>query len=283
MMPYYSLFILFVAFLLSCHSTPSDSVSDDKRRIDSVSVIKKQTESFTRDSLTYSYHAVRVESPYLSGDSDNPDTSYSQIRYPVFSDGQINALVHNAIFVEGEVDPQQAVQSFVDGYNEFVEEETTKHLTAWIREVESSVVLQTNRLLTICTRVYEYAGGAHGHSVDVWSNYDLQEMQKIQITDLIDEAQLPQLTALAEQKFRKAEGLREDSPLDSDFFFNDGLFALNDNFGLTEKELIFYYNEYEIKPYAQGTTTVRIAYDELAEILNQSGRAYISNIRAQAK
>lgn len=276
-------YLPFLVLLWNCGSPQTDRGSDSKAIADSTADVITSTNTFTKDTLTYVYQKVRTESEYLSGDADMPDTSFYQINYPVFSQDRVNALVRDAIFVEGELDAQQAAQAFIDGYNEFVEEETTQYVTAWVRDMESKVIVQTPRLLSICTRVYEYTGGAHGHSVAIWNNYDLQNMRKITIQDLLDEQHLPTLTAIAEQKFRAAEGLAADSPLDKDFFFIDGIFALNDNFGFTEKDLIFYYNEYEIKPYAQGSTTIRISYEELADILNPSGRAYLSSINKQTR
>lgn len=273
---------LFIALLCRCGSPQTDRDHEATAPvIDSTlsdSIVRKTT---SIDSISFVYQDVRIESPYLSGDADNPDTSYYQIRYPVFSQAPINTLVRNAIFVEGEVDAKQAAQAFVDGYNEFVEEESTQYITAWVKEIESKVVINAPHLLSICTRLYEYAGGAHGHSVAIWNNYDLQNMRKISIHDLVNEQQLPHFTAIAEQKFRDAEGLNTDSPLDKDFFFTDGIFALNDNFGLTENDFIFYYNEYEIKPYAQGSTAIRIPYSEIMDMLTPAGRAYLTKINKQ--
>jgi len=43
--------------------------------------------------------------------------------------------------------------------------------------------------------------------------------------------------------------------------------------------LIIYYNEYEIRPYADGITTIEIPYEEVMEILNARAKRYIKSIQ----
>lgn len=281
MMPY--LLLLFALLLSNCGSPQTDRAAETPKLVENPDSTLQETKPISVDSLTYSYQVVRVESNYLSGSNDLIDTTYSQIRYPVFSSDAINVLVKRGILFDEDDNVEQAAQAFIDAFDEFVEDAATQHVHPWIYDVESSVQLQTKRLLTISTRAYEYSGGAHGHSVVIWSNYDLQHMREITLSDLFEDANLTKLEAIAEKKFREAEGLSSDSPLSKDYFFSDGKFALNNNFGLTAKNLIFYYNEYEIKPYSEGSTTIEIAYDKLMDILSPTGRAYISHIQTETK
>jgi Protein of unknown function (DUF3298) len=51
------------------------------------------------------------------------------------------------------------------------------------------------------------------------------------------------------------------------FWFKDGRFQSNENFGLTDKALLFEYNVYEIAPYVMGPTTVEIPLAEIRDLL----------------
>lgn len=267
-MKYIILSILFL-LLYACVS------NDPEQHRPSTSTITKST-----DTLSYSYKTIKEISPYFGGTEDNLDTTYYRITYPVFSNDHVNELAHTAIFLEGEGDPHEAAQNFVDGYNEFVEDESTRYVSAaWVKNISSQIHLNTPRLLSLCTRFYEYTGGAHGHTVAIWSNFDPLEMRKIELSDIIQETKFSILTQVAEQYFRSEENLADTATLAKDFFFANGIFALNNNFGLTDSTLIFYYNEYEIKPYAKGPTEIQIPYREIDDILSLRGQQYINSIR----
>jgi hypothetical protein len=140
-------------------------------------------------------------------------------------------------------------------------------------------VLNTPLFLTLKTSIDQYTGGAHGNHLTFFAVFDLDLFKKMELTDLIVTGKLKDLTKLAEKHFRRQENLSDTSNLSKDFFFEDGIFALNDNFGLTKDKLIIYYNEYEIRPYADGITTIEIPYEEVQEILNARAKRYIKSIQ----
>ncbi|HMR19567.1 MAG TPA: DUF4163 domain-containing protein [Sphingobacterium sp.] len=275
----YTALTIIVILLYSCGSNQQTQNEQEQKEQEQKPVLELSIAEHT-DTLTYSYKGVKEISPYLSGKEDDLDTTYYQMTYPVFSKQHFNHLIRAAVFIEGEEDPNEAAQAFIDGYNEFVEDGATVHATAsWVKDIKSQVFLNTPRVLSIRTQFYEYTGGAHGHTVALWSNYDIVEMREINLTDIVSEENLPELTRIAEKHFRTFENLADTASLSKDFFFIDGIFALNDNFGMTKNDLIFYYNEYEIKPYAKGSTVIQIPYTEIAEILGTRGQQYINSIR----
>jgi hypothetical protein len=104
-------------------------------------------------------------------------------------------------------------------------------------------------------------------------------MRKIELTDVVEAEKIETLRQIAERHFRNVENLSDTTSLATDYFFTDGIFVLNDNFGFTENNLMFYYNEYEIKPYVKGSTTVEIPYTEIVEILSVRGQEYINSFK----
>lgn len=265
----YIILALLITFLCNCGSNNQEQTATHSSSIPK-----------TTDTLYYIYQEVKEISSYLSGAENDLDTAYYRITYPVFSNQQFNELTQSAVFLEGDDNPKEAAQAFIDGYNEFVEDEATIYVSAvWVKDIQSQVFLNTPRVLSLCTRFHEYTGGAHGHAIAIWSNFDVLEMKKISLNDLVKDDKLPELTQIVERHFRTIENLSDTTSLTKDFFFEHGIFALNDNFGLTENDLIFYYNEYEIQPYAKGSTMIRIPYAEIADILSNRGQQYINSIR----
>ncbi len=238
------------------------------------------TGAIGRDTLKYVYQSFINISKYIIENEGNMDTSYFRISYPEFSDSAINDLIKPSIWIEGEENFEHAAEAFIAGFDEFVEEESTSAIhTPWFKNIQSSVCVNSPVLFSLRTQYQQYTGGAHGNSVVIWSNFDILQNKKIELSDIIVRDKFPELTKRAEKQFRKIEDLTDTASLEKDFFFEHGIFALNDNFGLTKDELVFYYNEYEIKPYSEGITVIRLPYTGIMDILNNQGKAYIEDIQ----
>lgn len=236
--------------------------------------------SLTGDTLTYSYQDFIKTSQYIIANEKTIDTSYFRISYPQFSSDAFNMLIKPAIWIEDENSLDEAAQSFIEGYDEFVEDPSTQVLTAaWFKDIQSRIYLNTPKVLSLKTEYHQYTGGAHGNNVAIWSNYDVLRAKKIELSDIISQDKYAELTKIAEKEFRRIENLADTASLKEDFFFTDGIFTLNDNFGLTKSNLIFFYNEYEIKPYSEGNTIIELPYADLGNVLNKRGKGYIKSIQ----
>lgn len=233
-----------------------------------------------RDTLVYSYQTYKDYSQYFVENEENIDTAYFKISYPFFEDKYINDALSPYILLDGDDNIENAAESFILGYNEFVEESSTEIINfPWYKNISSEVWVNTPAVLSLATAVDEFTGGAHGIHYTVLSNFDVAKKKKIEIEDIISKEKLPSLTKIAEKHFRKKENLSDTASLQKKFFFENGIFAINDNFGLTKSGLIFFYNEYEIRPYAEGPTLLEIPYSDIVSILNPSGQKYVSSIQ----
>lgn len=141
----------------------------------------------------------------------------------------------------------------------------------WTMEGTSRVIRQTKELLVIHTNSNWYTGGAHPISMEYYHNYDLKTHKKLSLDDVCEKDYAQKLLAVAEKQFRKNEHLADTTKLDdaSGYFFENGKFLLNDNFMLTENGLLFLWNVYEIKSYAEGVTTLEIPFEDLKGILRK--------------
>jgi hypothetical protein len=74
------------------------------------------------------------------------------------------------------------------------------------------------------------------------------------------------LTNLGNKIFRQARQLADTASLSDNYFeFPEDKFQLNKNYGFKKEGIVFFYNSYEIAPYAAGPTEVVIPYEELKE------------------
>lgn len=231
------------------------------------------------DSLAYTETHFKDFSAYFTKNEEGTtDSTIYEAVYPIFSDS-VQALVRDAIFINGEENVMQAASNFLDGFNEFAEdviEGGTGDYGRWYSSQVSRVKLNTGHFLTLATEINEYTGGAHDILVELWFNYDLRTKKKLALTDLIQDT--TEFRRVVEQHFRKHEGIADTSAYGEAYFFDKDYFVLADNFGFTKRGMVFHYNVYEIKAYSEGPTTLLISYAELAQFWTETGKDLLKSI-----
>lgn len=238
------------------------------------------SKDLAKDTLAYTYQSTNETSPYFIENGQEIDTGYYKIKYPIFENEQVNNAIQPYIFIDRESNPKDAAQAFLEAFNVFVEENTPENVhSAWYKEIQSSIILNTPLFFTLQTSLNEYTGGAHDNHYSLFTVFDTDRRVRLNLKDLFLAGKVDTIKRIAEKKFREQEKLADSTNLSKDFFFEGGIFALNDNFGLTKDELIIYYNEYEIKPYSEGVTVLRIPYAEVKDLLNERGNRYINSIK----
>lgn len=124
-----------------------------------------------------------------------------------------------------------------------------------------------NGYLTLSFNVSAYEGGAHGSYAFIMYNYDVINIKKLTLSEVIN-VDTVVLQQLLEKELRKEFSLSPNESLTSVLFEEN--IKLNNNFYLTNEGLGFMYNTYEIAPYATGAISLLIPYSELKSLLVQS-------------
>lgn len=265
--------ILFSFILLTWVSCGMESSDQSKANAFAV-------DSSATDTLIYSYQEHTEVSPYVVNNDNGMDTAFYRIQYPQFTSSRWNDIVKSHVLFEGEETAEQAAQNFLSSYNEFVEDNSTMVVNAaWYKDLFCTVTLNTPLIVSLRNKYADYTGGAHGNHYLFFSNFDILKGEKITLNDIVDTDKQKEFTKIAERNFRITEEIDLHAPLDSPYFFDNGLFALNDNFGFERDHLVFYFNEYEIQPYSEGGTAVQIPYSEISQQLNIRGKQYIESIK----
>jgi len=113
---------------------------------------------------------------------------------------------------------------------------------------------------------WNYTGGAHGNAYTGFHLIRLTDGVDLKLTDFIND--IPRFTMIAEQYFRSEYAIPPMADLaEIGYWFTDGKFACNDNFYFGDGGMHFYYNTYEIAPYAAGTIEFTIPIDEIKQYL----------------
>jgi hypothetical protein len=165
-------------------------------------------------------------------------------------------------------DAEQLAQQWYNDY-EIYATEIDNYNISWSLERRIELVHDTPELISLHFHEFSFTGGAHPIQTDIFRSFQKPGGNVITLNDLTyDDSQFRQLTVLVEEQFRYTfEILEEENLEDAGFWFVDNDFHLTDNFAFTNFGILFYYNVYEVAPYATGPIAVEIEYRDLQNIL----------------
>ncbi len=110
---------------------------------------------------------------------------------------------------------------------------------------------------------YIYSGGAHGYTSIQYFEFDLQTGKRLTEEDIFTTNYEKILSKILLNKLKKDEKVKR---MDLDGFYEDRV-RPNGNFSLEEKGVRYFFNSYEIAPYAFGNFSVFIPFEEIQSIL----------------
>jgi hypothetical protein len=142
----------------------------------------------------------------------------------------------------------------------------------WFLERKVRVIHQDAEVLSLEETVFWYTGGAHPNNSARLASFDPVSGRRLVLEDLLTPGYGPRLNAIAEHRFRAIREIPEGQSLaDAGFWFEDGVFSLNDNFAVADSGLAFHFDPYEIAPYALGPTDLVLEREELGELIRPGG------------
>ncbi len=126
------------------------------------------------------------------------------------------------------------------------------------------IKLNKNSILSIVSKGYTYSGGAHGMSYWRGISLDLNKGISYKLEELFkkDSGYKQKLNEMIKKEIRT-----KDLPLLRDF---EGIYKEQEYY-LTEKGIVIYYQLYDYTPYAYGFLQFEIPYDDVKDIINLEG------------
>lgn len=253
-----------VACLLSCKGEQANKTSN----------IDEQEPK--TDTLTYKLSHVRLESEKtVDMGSGGTDTTYFDVVYPVFENKELDNLVMSTLLsTDDQGKTHRSVEeegkAFISDFDSNIQGDPFPR--PWFHQMNLKVIQNTKHYLAFEFSFSQYTGGAHGNYGTIYKNYAPQKKDTLALEDVIHQQKMSILLKNAERIFRHQENIGKNQSLDDEFFFDDGKFALNNNFVLDKKGILFLYNVYEIKPYSSGITKLHIPYKAIDTIMTDLGQ-----------
>lgn len=211
--------------------------------------------------------------------ADTLQCAYFEVSYPEFSGLDttvVNVLKRKMDAAVSLGNPESQGQSmqqigdiFIQDYDEF-KSEIPEAFGGWHYKANIVVEVLTDTLLSLSVHDEYYTGGAHGGSGVYFININPKTGDEFTLDNLLMPDYNEAITRLGNRIFRETRELPDTASLSENYFeFPEDKFELNKNYGFKKEGIVFYYNNYEIAPYAAGPTEVLIPYRDLREWIRE--------------
>jgi hypothetical protein len=162
------------------------------------------------------------------------------------------------------VDVMESSKLFDQAIADMYAAQSVDHKWSGFIKITSHHSTLDDRVLVYTITRSEFFGGAHGMETTLHSNYDLETGDKLTLDDLFTPEGKAALTEQIHAKILTDNNVT-DWPMLSEkgcYFAPENILP-TENFELSEEQITFFYNPYEIACYAQGSTEVKLPIADL--------------------
>lgn len=191
-----------------------------------------------------------------------------------------NSLSHKYMAMAPEEAVEQYKEQYVSDYRkdlepmyrkeeqELEEDGTIGSWYSYYKGIESHVQLYFKHLLVYRIDYNEYTGGAHGIYMSSFLNMDLRTLSPVRLEDLLVDGYEEELTELLWKQLIADNRATTRQEVEDLGYGSTGDLIPTENFYLGKEGITFYYNVYEIAPYAMGPTKITLSYETLQHLLS---------------
>ncbi len=231
-------------------------------------------ESYSRDCTQFTTYEL-IDSCPLFDDADSPKIEiFLFYIYPIkYRNQNILTQLQQYILPESFGNPQKKLESMRDSYLTVYQEENrdiynpdSLWMFMWQHSYGTSLILNDKNMFTCRFYFYDYMGGAHGLSGDGFVTIDMSTGKKLKPEDIFMTDYEEQLGKIMDKKLRAQEEIPPEAALQDHEFFVDEILP-NDNFYVALDGIGFYFNIYEIRPYAFGATDIFLSFKEIKHLI----------------
>lgn len=214
-----------------------------------------------------------------AGDSLNQNLISVRLHFPHFTSGashkvrdSLNTFVKNLILAP-EFDtkkpkkPEDLIKQLEVTYKS-LQQDFPGYTLPWHLSRAVVIVYNTPKVLSIFFEESVFTGGAHPNTTRFYYSFDMKSGRPFQLSDLfVGDYQEP-LNRIAEKKFRELEKIKPNQSLKkSGFWFENDSFSVKHNFAITRTGILFYFNRYEIAPYADGPIELELKAKLISDLI----------------
>ena len=154
--------------------------------------------------------------------------------------------------------------------NEGIYKETMASSFNWQSLKFLHILMNGSHILSFYIDHYAFTGGAHGLQTRQFTVVNLWTGKEVRLKDVFKENSETQLSSILNDKIHEKNHLPTTQSLKDAGFFTDTI-RPTDNFYISRQGIGFFYNQYDIAPYASGSIDVFIPFNELKDLLVTGG------------
>jgi hypothetical protein len=200
-------------------------------------------------------------------DADTAACARFEVNYPVFveMDSNVQRSIDErvvAMLAGGQPETAQSLTAMADDFVadfEAFEKENPQFGLGWYFDGNVSVLIASDTLISLQVDSETFTGGAHGSFTTRFVNVDPMTGTAYMLDALLQPGYEEELSSLAEEDFMR-QRMPEGDTTGTEF---GTPFKLNDNYGFRKEGIVFYFNDYELGSYAEGSTEILIPYERL--------------------
>lgn len=258
-------------FLFSCH----DKMNKNQGELEFDSIQVNQTAHLFNDSAKPACNIVlNFAYPVKSSDNALKDSLNAYFISACFGDKYIGEKPAEVIKLYAQNYIEEYRHDIEPMYNE--EKKNAEDGTSvgewysYYKSIESHVQLYQKDLLVYRIDYNEYTGGAHGMYTTTFLNMDLTLMRPLRLNNIFIGEYKEALTDLIWNQLMADNKVTTHEALEDLGYGSTGDIAPTENFYLSKEGISFYYNVYDITPYAMGPVKVTIPFSMMEHLLGSN-------------
>jgi len=187
--------------------------------------------------------------------------------YPRLKGGEIANTINQFIKEKLLKNPEQRIRKFVKQYVDFKKENEGSSI---FFDEENFITIEVNEknILTLAYNQSGFTGGAHGYYYSTFYTFNLRNGKLIQKEDLWYPGAEAAIQSLIVQQIRQDAQLKPNESLSKVGIYKDTP-PLAKAFYFRPDGVAFFYNQYEIAPYAVGTRLTVIPYRKVKRYIKR--------------
>ncbi|MCX6248321.1 MAG: DUF3298 domain-containing protein [Bacteroidetes bacterium] len=197
---------------------------------------------------------------------------------PLISDSLIHLMLDKFTGKQVKITQPEKIldgmkQTYFENYlatNEGVYNESIASSFNWQSMKFLHILMNSSHILSFYIDHFAFTGGAHGLQTRQFTVVNQWTGKEVGLKDIFKENTGSRMSELLNEKIHEMNHLPASQSLKDAGFFSDTVKA-TENFYVTHEGIGFYYNQYDLAPYASGCFEIFIPFRELTEVLVQGG------------
>lgn len=266
-----ALLITVFIFITGCGQKKTDNTSSGDTKTGETQLGESKTESgplaITQKEFLKTYNNC----------SPSDTCTYFKVSYLEATSGKIkdklNKLINTELLYGTEIGDslpvsiQAAADSFMASFVD-TKKQFPNIPGSWFWEYSMKIYNETEKVLTLSSENSTFMGGAHPNYYKGFYNINKETGDTLSLKDLLVPGFETKLNLLIDKKYREMKGLKPGDNLQEKGDLFDNKITFNYNIAIAKDGgLMFYYNPYEIAPYAAGPIMVTISTAELGDLI----------------